>query len=66
MLNVKMIQTIATATSVHAAGEVISVDERTAIEWLALGYAERADSDDVQCCSRAVPCKAVKKGATPR
>ena len=61
-----MIQTIATATSVHAAGEVISVDERTAIEWLALGYAERADSDDVQCCSRAVPCKAVKKGATPR
>jgi len=55
-----------TATGVHAPGEVISVDERTAIEWLALGYAERADSDDVQCCSRAVPCKAVKKGATPR
>ena len=66
MRNVKMIQGVVTATGVHAAGEVISVDERTAIEWLALGYAERADSDDVQCCSRAVPCKAVKKGATPR
>ena len=66
MRNVKMIQGVVTATGVHAPGEVISVDERTAIEWLALGYAERADFDDVQCCSRAVPCKAVKKGATPR
>ena len=66
MRNVKMIQGVVTATGVHAPGEVISVDERTAIEWLALGYAERADSDDVQCCSRAVPCKAVKKGAIPR
>jgi len=66
MRNVKMIQGVVTATGAHAPGEVISVDERTAIEWLALGYAERADADDVQCCSRAVPCKAVKKGATPR
>ena len=66
MPKVKMIQAIATATTVYAPGEIVAVDERTAIEWLALGYAERADSDDVQCCSRAVPCKAVKKGATPR
>ena len=66
MPNVKMIQGVVTATGAHAPGEVVTVDERTAIEWLALGLAERADSDDVQCCSRAVPCKAVKKGATPR
>ncbi len=66
MPNVKMIQAVVTATGAHAPGEVVAVDERTAIEWLALGFAERADADDMQCCTRAVPCKAVRKGATPK
>lgn len=59
-----MIQAVATATGVHAVGEIVTVDDRTYIEWIALGYAERAEQ--VECCSKSVPCKAVKKGASPR
>jgi len=66
MLNIKILQSIETDTTIHAVGDVICVDERTATEWLSLGFAERAEThpDQPESCVRgAACCKAVRRGA---
>ena len=65
MAKVRMIHTAADGKNIFLAGDIHDVADATATDWVVGGVAEWAQ-DEVRCCTKAVPCKAVKKGATPR
>ena len=60
-----MIHTAADGKNIFLAGDVHDVADVIATGWITSGVAEWAE-DEVRCCAKAVPCKAVKKRATPR
>lgn len=64
MPRVSILQAIVTNEGAHAVGDLVTVDERTAIEWLSLGFAERADGAVApECAIRTAPNRATKPGA---
>lgn len=64
-MKVRMVVTAADSKNIFLVGDVYDVTDAIATSWIADGSAELAQ-DDVRCCTKAVPCKAVKKGATPK
>ena len=61
---VAMLQSIVTDEGAHAVGDLVTVDERTAIEWLSLGFAERADGVVApESCVKSISSRATKPGA---
>jgi len=65
MQTVRVIQPFIVQQAVHAPGDLITVDERSAIELIATGLAERAEShpDQPEACVKPDCCKAVRKAA---
>lgn len=60
MAKVRLLQAVAMRKAVHEPGEVLEVDERTAIEWMATAVAERADVAPVVNAVRETFRKATK------
>ena len=64
-MRVKMLQTVGTADEGFGEGQVYDLSESRAIEFMSLGWAERADvhPDQPEACVKPECCKATKKGA---
>lgn len=62
MPTVRVIQAYADLKEAHSPGEVLTVDDRTAIELIATGLAERHEPEP-RACVKPECCRAVKKGA---
>ena len=65
MAKLRVVHTAADGKNILLAGDMNDDADATATDWVVGGVAEWAQ-DEVRCCTKAVPCKAVKKGATPR
>jgi hypothetical protein len=65
MQTVRVIQAYADLKDAHAPGDLLTVDERTAIELIATGLAERAEAhpDQPEACVKPDCCKATRKAA---
>lgn len=66
MAKVRLLQAVAIRKGTGEPGEVLEVDERTAIEWTATGVAERADPPPVVAAVRETFRKATKPRASNR
>lgn len=64
MPTVRVIQAFIMEKAAHGPGDLLTVDDRTAIELLATGLAERHEPEP-RACVKPDCCRAVKKGAKP-
>jgi hypothetical protein len=64
-MKVKMLQTVGMANEGYGEGLVYDLPDARAIEFLSLGWAERAEfhPDQPEACVKPECCRAVKKGA---
>jgi hypothetical protein len=63
MAKVRLLQAVAMRKAVMEPGDTLDVDERTAIEWMATGVAERVDGPQVIACVRETFSTATRKAA---
>lgn len=64
MAKVRLLQPVAVRKGVLEPGDVLEVDERTSIEWIATGVAERAEIPPVVAAVRETFRKATKPRAS--
>jgi hypothetical protein len=64
-MKVKMLQTVGMSGEGYAEGQVYDLPEPRAVEFLALGWAERAEfhPDQPEACVKPDCCKATRKAA---
>lgn len=64
-MRVKMLQSVGTADEGYGEGQVYDLTEPRAIEFMSLGWAERADHhpDQPEACVKPDCCKATRKAA---
>ena len=64
-MKVKMLQTVGMADEGYGEGQVYDLPEPRAVEFLSLGWAERAEfhADHPEACVKPECCKATRKAA---
>ena len=64
-MRIKMLQTVGTADEGFGEGHIYDVPEARAIEFMSLGWAERAEAhpDQPEACVQPDCCKATRKAA---
>lgn len=64
-MKVKMLTSVGTADEGYGEGQVYDLPESRAVEFMSLGWAERAEfhPDQPEACVKPACCKAAKKGA---
>lgn len=64
-MKVKMLTAVGTADDGYGEGQVYDLAESRAIEFISLGWAERAEHhpDQPEACVKPECCRAVRKGA---
>jgi hypothetical protein len=64
-MKVKMLESVGMADDGYAQGQVYDLPDTRAIEFMSLGWAERAEfhPDQPEACVKPECCRATKKGA---